>query len=62
VAEDFLGNAARVDVAGIEHVGAGFDADIDEAAAFGDVGGADGFEEFVASAEGAGAQREGEGF
>ena len=57
-AEDVFGEAVGVDVGGVEEVDAGFDADVDEAGGFCDVGGAPGFEEFVAAAEGAGAEAE----
>src|ERR1700690_3767316 len=57
-AEDFFGEAAGVDVCGVEEVDAGFEADVNEARGFGDVTGAPGFEKFVAAAERAGAETE----
>ena len=58
MAEDFFGHAGGVDVAGIKHVGAGFDADIDEAAGFGGIGVSHGAEELIAATEAAGAEAE----
>jgi hypothetical protein len=57
-AEDFFGKATGVDVGGVEKIDAGFEADVDEARSFRDVTAAPGFEEFVAAAEGAGAETE----
>ena len=57
-AEDFFGEAAGVDIGGVEEIDAGFEADVDEARGFGDVAGAPGFEEFVAAAERAGTETE----
>ena len=42
----------------VEHVQAGFKADVDQRRRLGHVGGAPGLEEFVAPAEGAGAEAE----
>ena len=57
-AEDLFGEAAGVNVGGVEEIDAGFEANVDEARGFGDVAGAPGFEKFVAAAEGAGAETE----
>src|SRR5204862_740779 len=59
LAEDFLRQAARIAIRGIEHVDAGLEADVDQALRFGDIACAPGLEEFVAAAECAGAEREG---
>src|SRR5215469_14747730 len=57
-AEDFLGDALRVNVGGVEQIDAGIEADIHEAGGLGDVAAAPGFEEFVGPAEGGRAERE----
>lgn len=53
VAEDFFGSSAGVDVGGVEHCEAVFEADVNKTGGFLDVGGAKAFEEVADSAEGA---------
>src|SRR5690349_185060 len=58
LAEDFLRESARVAVGGVEHVDAGFKADVDQSLGLGDVARPPGLEEFIAAAEGTGAEGE----
>ena len=58
LSEDLLRQAARIDVGRIEHGQSRFEADVHQAGGLGDVAAAPGLEEFIAAAEGAGAQRE----
>jgi len=57
-AEDFLGLAVGVDIGGVKEIDAGFEADVDEAAGFGYVGFAPGFEKVATATEGSGAETE----
>ena len=56
LAEDLLGQPARVDVGRVEHRQPGVEADVDEPRGLGDVARAPGLEELAAAAERAGAE------
>ena len=61
-AEDLFGKAVGVAVGSVEEIDAGVEAEVDHAAGFVGLGRAPGFEEFVAAAEGCGAEAEGGDF